>query len=200
MVASDEDITPLMEKTVDWKRRFKEVVGVNENHEFMVEEIKMCLIVSSEVATIDFELSTLAQRRALNSSTNKAVTTHYLVYDVAPFMEDHPGGDEVLLAETGKDTTSDFEDVGHSDDAQGMIDKYYIVRIWDSNVNSNFNSNVNSLKQCPIMWKTMFVRIVHYTNILIFVKVFALKPSSYPTYLDPRALNQLSSTTRQMKR
>ncbi|KAE8708609.1 Cytochrome b5 [Hibiscus syriacus] len=33
------------------------------------------------------------------------------VYDVTPFMEDHPGGDEVLLSATGKDATNDFEDV-----------------------------------------------------------------------------------------
>nr|KJB46857.1 hypothetical protein B456_008G266200 [Gossypium raimondii] len=37
------------------------------------------------------------------------------VYDVTPFMDDHPGGDEVLLSATGKDATDDFEDVGHSD-------------------------------------------------------------------------------------
>ncbi|PWA97141.1 cytochrome b5 [Artemisia annua] len=47
------------------------------------------------------------------------------VYDVTPFMEDHPGGDEVLLAATGKDATDDFEDVGHSDDAREMMHKHY---------------------------------------------------------------------------
>ncbi|NBH31934.1 cytochrome b5 domain-containing protein [Staphylococcus warneri] len=51
------------------------------------------------------------------------------VYDVTPFMEDHPGGDEVLLSATGKDATNDFEDVGHSDSAREMMDKYYIGEI-----------------------------------------------------------------------
>lgn len=41
-------------------------------------------------------------------------------------MDDHPGGDEVLLSATGKDATDDFEDVGHSDSAREMMDKYYI--------------------------------------------------------------------------
>ncbi|KAK8541580.1 hypothetical protein V6N13_137815 [Hibiscus sabdariffa] len=36
------------------------------------------------------------------------------VYNVTKFLEDHPGGDEVLLSATGKDATDDFEDVGHS--------------------------------------------------------------------------------------
>ncbi|TYI16030.1 hypothetical protein ES332_A08G227600v1 [Gossypium tomentosum] len=31
------------------------------------------------------------------------------VYNVT-FLEDHPGGDEVLLSATGKDATDDFED------------------------------------------------------------------------------------------
>ncbi|WOH06629.1 hypothetical protein DCAR_0626057 [Daucus carota subsp. sativus] len=51
------------------------------------------------------------------------------VYDVTPFMDDHPGGDEVLLSSTGKDATDDFEDVGHSDNAREMMEKYYIGEI-----------------------------------------------------------------------
>ncbi|XP_073306059.1 cytochrome b5-like [Primulina huaijiensis] len=51
------------------------------------------------------------------------------VYDVTPFMEDHPGGDEVLLSATGKDATDDFEDVGHSDSAREMMHKYVIGEI-----------------------------------------------------------------------
>ncbi|XP_027109995.1 cytochrome b5 [Coffea arabica] len=51
------------------------------------------------------------------------------VYDVTPFMEEHPGGDEVLLSATGKDATNDFEDVGHSDSARDMMDQYYIGEI-----------------------------------------------------------------------
>ncbi|KAL7003658.1 Cytochrome b5 isoform E [Sarracenia purpurea var. burkii] len=51
------------------------------------------------------------------------------VYDVTPFMDDHPGGDEVLLSATGKDATTDFEDVGHSDSARELMEKYYIGEI-----------------------------------------------------------------------
>ncbi|KAL0904276.1 hypothetical protein M5K25_026363 [Dendrobium thyrsiflorum] len=56
------------------------------------------------------------------------------VYDVTPFMDEHPGGDEVLLAATGKDATNDFEDVGHSDSARDMIHKYCIGEIDSSTV------------------------------------------------------------------
>ncbi|KAL4313578.1 hypothetical protein GQ457_01G054810 [Hibiscus cannabinus] len=58
------------------------------------------------------------------------------VYDVTQFLEDHPGGDEVLLASSGKDATGDFEDVGHSDDARNMMKKYYIGEVDSSTVSA----------------------------------------------------------------
>ncbi|KAK8949092.1 Cytochrome b5 [Platanthera zijinensis] len=48
------------------------------------------------------------------------------VYNVTNFLEDHPGGDEVLLAATGKDASDDFEDVGHSTTARALMDEYYV--------------------------------------------------------------------------
>eukprot|EP00741_Cyanophora_paradoxa_P017725 tig00000203_g17119.t1 len=48
------------------------------------------------------------------------------VYDVTPFMDEHPGGPEVMLDSTGRDATQDFDDVGHSDEARKMLEKYLI--------------------------------------------------------------------------
>jgi len=48
------------------------------------------------------------------------------VYDVTKFIDEHPGGDEVLLAEAGRDATEAFEDVGHSDEARGFLPPMYI--------------------------------------------------------------------------
>ncbi|KAL1329286.1 hypothetical protein HN51_046408 [Arachis hypogaea] len=50
-------------------------------------------------------------------------------YDVTPFLDDHPGGDEVLLTSTAKDATIDFEDVGHSDSAVEMMQKYLVGEV-----------------------------------------------------------------------
>lgn len=38
----------------------------------------------------------------------------------------HPGGDEVLFGEVGRDATEAFEDVGHSDEAREILAKYYV--------------------------------------------------------------------------
>jgi len=48
------------------------------------------------------------------------------VYDVTPFMDDHPGGGEIMLSAAGKDGTQDFEDVGHSPHARELLKKYYL--------------------------------------------------------------------------
>ncbi|KAF8954855.1 hypothetical protein BGZ46_002808 [Entomortierella lignicola] len=47
------------------------------------------------------------------------------VYDVTKFIDEHPGGEEVLLDESGKDATEAFEDVGHSDEARDMLTKMF---------------------------------------------------------------------------
>ncbi|XP_057448083.1 cytochrome b5 [Lotus japonicus] len=48
------------------------------------------------------------------------------VYDVTQYLDDHPGGDDVLIAATGKDATDDFEDAGHSKTARELMAEYYI--------------------------------------------------------------------------
>jgi len=48
------------------------------------------------------------------------------VYDVTKFLEEHPGGEEVLLELAGGDATEQFEDVGHSEDARELMEDYLI--------------------------------------------------------------------------
>ncbi|WFD26132.1 hypothetical protein MNAN1_001107 [Malassezia nana] len=53
------------------------------------------------------------------------------VYDVTKFLSEHPGGDEVLLTEAGKNATEPFEDVGHSEDARAALKTLYIGDLAD---------------------------------------------------------------------
>nr|GLL42786.1 cytochrome b5-like [Ipomoea trifida]GMD61125.1 cytochrome B5 [Ipomoea batatas] len=59
------------------------------------------------------------------------------VYDVTKFLEDHPGGDDVLLSATGKDATDDFEDIGHSSSARAMLDEFLVGDIDSSTIPAN---------------------------------------------------------------
>lgn len=42
------------------------------------------------------------------------------------FLEEHPGGGEVISIQAGKDVTSDFEDIAHSDQAKSWAAQYII--------------------------------------------------------------------------
>ncbi|XAR61947.1 Flavonoid 3',5'-hydroxylase [Bertholletia excelsa] len=48
------------------------------------------------------------------------------VLDVTKFLEEHPGGEEVLIESAGKDATKDFNDIGHSKAAKNMLLKYQV--------------------------------------------------------------------------
>ncbi|KAG6598642.1 Cytochrome b5 isoform A, partial [Cucurbita argyrosperma subsp. sororia] len=48
------------------------------------------------------------------------------VYDLTSYLDEHPGGDDVIVAATGRDATDDFEDAGHSKDARELMEKFYI--------------------------------------------------------------------------
>ena len=61
-----------------------------------------------------------------NTNTSLWIVVHNKVYDVSRFMEEHPGGEEVLLEQAGGDATNAFEDVGHSQDARELQKNYLI--------------------------------------------------------------------------
>jgi len=50
------------------------------------------------------------------------VVIHDKVYNASSFVDEHPGGEEVLLDVGGQDATEAFEDVGHSDEAREILD------------------------------------------------------------------------------
>ncbi|KAF9350416.1 hypothetical protein BGX26_011407 [Mortierella sp. AD094] len=55
------------------------------------------------------------------------------VYDCTDFIDEHPGGEEVLLDEAAKDATEAFEDVGHSEEARELLVKMYVGEFKDDN-------------------------------------------------------------------
>nr|BAB17854.1 cytochrome b5 [Ciona savignyi] len=61
-----------------------------------------------------------------NNVQSAWIIIHNKVYDLTKFLEEHPGGEEVLLEQAGQDATESFEDVGHSTDAREMQKDYYI--------------------------------------------------------------------------
>ncbi|GLC45486.1 hypothetical protein PLESTM_001740900 [Pleodorina starrii] len=69
---------------------------------------------------------TLADVKAHTTDKSCWLVVHGKVYDVTEFLEEHPGGYDIILTSTGKDATQDFEEIGHSNSAKKLLDKYLI--------------------------------------------------------------------------
>ena len=50
----------------------------------------------------------------------------FTVYNITPYLEDHPGGLDILIEVAGTDATEAFEDVGHSDEAREQLEPMLI--------------------------------------------------------------------------
>ncbi|KAG8863773.1 hypothetical protein FRB96_007610 [Tulasnella sp. 330] len=82
--------------------------------------------MSAQVAQEEKKLITYEELQAHKSKDDLYVLIHGKIYAAAKFLDEHPGGDEVILAEAGKDATEAFEDVGHSDEAREVLNGLYI--------------------------------------------------------------------------
>ncbi|XP_077144637.1 cytochrome b5 type B [Ranitomeya variabilis] len=79
---------------------------------------------SSEESEVTYY--SLEDVRKRNSAKELWLVIHGRVYDITRFVEEHPGGEEVLFEQAGADATESFEDVGHSVDAREMLKQYYV--------------------------------------------------------------------------
>ncbi|KAF1592194.1 UNVERIFIED_CONTAM: Cytochrome b5, partial [Eudyptes robustus] len=61
-----------------------------------------------------------------NSSQSTWIILHHRIYDVTKFLDEHPGGEEVLREQAGGDATENFEDVGHSTDARTLSETFIV--------------------------------------------------------------------------
>ncbi|KAK3381353.1 putative membrane bound hemo protein [Podospora didyma] len=58
-----------------------------------------------------------------NTKKDLYMVIHDVIYDATKFVDEHPGGEEVLLDVAGQDATEAFEDVGHSDEARETLEQ-----------------------------------------------------------------------------
>ncbi|KAI9709658.1 MAG: hypothetical protein M1812_007636 [Candelaria pacifica] len=57
-----------------------------------------------------------------SSKKDLYLVVHDKIYNASSFVDEHPGGEEVLLDVGGQDATEAFEDVGHSDEAREILE------------------------------------------------------------------------------
>lgn len=106
-----------------------------------------------ETSVTYYRLEEVAKR---NSSKEIWLVIHGRVYDVTRFLNEHPGGEEVLLEQAGADASESFEDVGHSSDAREMLKQYYIGDVHPNDLKPEGGgkdpSKNNTCKSCWIYW------------------------------------------------
>uniref|UniRef100_A0A2N9FE06 Cytochrome b5 heme-binding domain-containing protein n=1 Tax=Fagus sylvatica TaxID=28930 RepID=A0A2N9FE06_FAGSY len=72
------------------------------------------------------KLYTMQEASEHNTKDDCWVVIDGKVYDVTSYLDEHPGGDDVVLVATGKDATDDFEDAGHSKSAKELMETFCI--------------------------------------------------------------------------
>uniref|UniRef100_A0A8D3AEH7 Cytochrome b5 n=1 Tax=Scophthalmus maximus TaxID=52904 RepID=A0A8D3AEH7_SCOMX len=77
-------------------------------------------LCNSGTETYETKFFRLEEIEAQNSFKSTWIIIDHKVYDVTRFLEEHPGGEEVLREQAGGNATESFEDVGHSSDAREM--------------------------------------------------------------------------------
>ncbi|GMI89688.1 cytochrome B5 isoform D, ARABIDOPSIS CYTOCHROME B5 ISOFORM D [Hibiscus trionum] len=129
-----------------------------------------------------FTLPQVAQHKSKNDCW---LVIHGRVLNVTKFLEEHPGGEDVLLESAGKDASKEFNDIGHSKTAKNLVFKYQVGVVQGYTSNNNEYVQVAATEE-PIKRETSaFVirdeRRPKYDGLLEFI-VPLLAAASYFCY------------------
>uniref|UniRef100_A0A9L0I4E6 Cytochrome b5 n=1 Tax=Equus asinus TaxID=9793 RepID=A0A9L0I4E6_EQUAS len=84
---------------------------------------------------------TLEEIKKHNHSKSTWLILHHKVYDLTKFLDEHPGGEEVLREQAGGDATENFEDIGHSTDARELSKTFIIGELHPETLITTVDSN-----------------------------------------------------------
>ncbi|KAH7876423.1 cytochrome b5-like heme/steroid binding domain-containing protein [Lentinula edodes] len=107
------------------------------------------------------KIITIDELKTNNSKSSIWLLIDGKVYDCTKFIDEHPGGDEVILAESGKDATEAFEDVGHSDEARALLPEMLI-----GTFDKNSGMDLKKLSTAPTSAQKA---IEHGSNMMYFI-------------------------------
>ena len=85
---------------------------------------------------------------------------HGKVYDVTKFLDEHPGGREIMVENAGLDSTEPFDDVGHSKDAHEMLKDYEIGVTEDDDHDKALSGDPWPMMWIPIAGGVLIVAIL----------------------------------------
>ncbi|KIV77759.1 hypothetical protein PV11_09540 [Exophiala sideris] len=83
----------------------------------------------SDIASPQYVKFTRSQVAQHSTRGDTYVIIHNRVFDISAFVEEHPGGKEVLLDVAGQDASEAFEDVEHSVEARKLLASFEVGKI-----------------------------------------------------------------------
>ncbi|MED6257205.1 Cytochrome b5 [Ataeniobius toweri] len=102
----------------------------------------------------------LSEIEAQNSFKSTWIIIHHKVYDVTKFLDEHPGGEEVLREQAGGNATESFEDVGHSTDAREMASSMVIGELHPDDrhkISKPVETLVTTAKEVTSWWSNLII-------------------------------------------
>ncbi|KAJ3031382.1 UNVERIFIED_CONTAM: Cytochrome b5 [Siphonaria sp. JEL0065] len=72
------------------------------------------------------EVYTLTDVKKHNTAKDCWMIIHGKVYNVTAFLDEHPGGAEIMVELAGQDATEAFDDIGHSLDAKKLLADFLV--------------------------------------------------------------------------
>jgi len=87
------------------------------------------LFTRAEVSTHTGKKTSVDGREELTAADEPYIILHNVVYNVTQWLNDHPGGNAILIENAGTDATQAFEDQGHSNIARGIMEQFSIGEV-----------------------------------------------------------------------
>ncbi|KAE8658855.1 arginine N-methyltransferase 2-like [Hibiscus syriacus] len=135
-----------------------------------------------------FSLSQVAQHK---SKKDCWLVIDGRVLNLTKFLDEHPGGEEVLTECAGKDATQAFNDIGHSKSAQKLLLKYQVGVVQGYTFKGDSHAPIEEPKKNEM--SALVIKDDHIPKHATLVEFFLplLLAASYFAY---RCLNAGSST------
>ncbi|KAK5623219.1 Cytochrome b5 [Crenichthys baileyi] len=117
----------------------------------------------------------LSEIEAQNSFRSTWIIIHNKVYDVTKFLDEHPGGEEVLREQAGGNATESFEDVGHSTDAREMASSMVIGELHPDDrhkISKPVETLVSTAKEVTSWWSNLIIPALAAAIITLMYRIY----------------------------
>ncbi|XP_019749446.1 cytochrome b5 [Hippocampus comes] len=119
-----------------------------------------------------FTLDDIAEHNSVKSTW---IVISHKVYDVTGFLEEHPGGEEVLREHAGGDATENFEDVGHSSDARAIAQQMFVGELHPDDrekVAKPSESLATPLEEQPSWWPNWLIPMAAAAIVTLMYRIY----------------------------